>query len=103
MLMQPFSCPMGSLSVFLRMPLPYLLVMRASPLRTISVLLTDFELSFHVSFPFSSFLSRDASSMRTTRVQSAQDAQRAREKAEGKSSSGGRGAGAEDEEETGGE
>ena len=41
--------------------------------------------------------------MRTTRVQSAQDAQRAREKAEGKSSSGGRGAGAEDEEEKGGE
>ena len=36
-------------------------------------------------------------------MQSAQDAQRAREKAEGKSSSGGRGAGAEDEEEKGGE
>ena len=35
-------------------------------------------------------------------MQSAQDAQRAREKAEGKSS-GGRGAGAEDEEEKGGE
>ena len=62
---------------------------------------------YFFSFLFSSLLSRDTS-MHMTRIQSAQDAQRAREEAEGKSSEGrhagteDRGA-AEDEDEEGGE